>query len=66
MLALEIRKQMSIRNTFFNLDEITPMGEKNARIKTILEPRYSNANILHPKYNKNTKELELELLKFPN
>jgi len=31
-----------------------------------LEPRYSNINILHPKYNKNTKDLELELLKFPN
>jgi predicted phage terminase large subunit-like protein len=66
MLALEIKKQMTIRNTFFNLDEINPMGEKNARIRTILEPRYSNANILHPKYNKNTKDLELELLKFPN
>lgn len=66
MLALEIRKQMNIRNTFFNLDEITPMWEKNSRIKTILEPRYSNINILHPKYNKNTKDLELELLKFPN
>lgn len=66
MLALEIKKQMTIRNTFFNLDEINPMGEKNARIKTILEPRYSNANILHPKYHKNTKDLELELLKFPN
>ena len=66
MLALEIRKQMTIRNTFFTLDEINPMWEKNARIKTILEPRYSNANILHPKYNKNVKDLELELLKFPN
>lgn len=66
MLALEIRKQMNIRNIFFNLDEINPMGEKNARIKTILEPRYSNANVLHPKYNKNIKDFELELLKFPN
>lgn len=66
MLALEIRKQMTIRNTFFNLDEINPMWEKEARIKTILEPRYSNANILHPRYHKNTKALELELLKFPN
>lgn len=25
MLALEIRKQMTIRNTFFNLDEVLPM-----------------------------------------
>ena len=66
MLALEIRKQMTIRNIFFNLDEITPMWEKEARIKTILEPRYSNANVLHPKYNRNTKALEMELLKFPN
>lgn len=66
MLALEIKKQMNIRNIFFTLDEITPMWEKEARIRTILEPRYSNINILHPRYNKNTKDLELELLKFPN
>lgn len=66
MLALEIRKQMNIRNIFFTLDEINPMWEKEARIRTILEPRYSNINILHPKFNKNTRDLELELLKFPN
>jgi len=66
MLALEIRKQMNLRNIFFNLMEVTPMGEKNARIRTLLQPRYGNASIIHPKYHNKIKELELELLKFPN
>ena len=66
MLALEIRKQMNIRNMFFNLVEVTPMWEKNARIRTILQPRYSNASVIHPKYHTKIKELEMELLKFPN
>jgi hypothetical protein len=63
MLALEIRKQMNIRNIFFTLDEITPQGEKEARIRSILQPRYSNRSIYH---NNSCNELELELLKFPN
>lgn len=42
MLALEIKKQMRIRDTFFVLDEVKPMGEKEARIRAILQPRYSN------------------------
>ena len=66
MLAFEMRKQMNSRNIFFNLIEVNPMGEKNARIRTLLQPRYSNASVLHPKYHLKTKELELELLKFPN
>jgi len=66
MLALEIRKQMNIKNIFFNLIEVTPMWEKNARIRTLLQPRYWNASIIHPKYHNKIKELELELLKFPN
>ena len=64
MLILEIRKQMRIRDQFFVLDEITPMGEKNARMKSVLQPRYSNHSVLHP--NSGVEELELELLKFPN
>jgi predicted phage terminase large subunit-like protein len=63
MLALEIRKQMNIRNIFFTLDEISPQGEKEARIRTILQPRYSNHSIYH---NNTCTDLELELLKFPN
>lgn len=66
MLALEIRKQMNMRNMFFNLIEVNPMWEKNARIRTLLQPRYWNASIIHPKYHTKIKELELELLKFPN
>lgn len=66
MLAFEIRKQMNLRNTFFNLIEVNPMWEKNARIRTLLQPRYWNASIIHPKYHNKIKELELELLKFPN
>ena len=63
MLALEIRKQMNIRNIFFVLDEINPQWEKQARIRTILQPRYSNASMFH---NNTCTDLELELLKFPN
>lgn len=66
MLALEIRKQMNLRNIFFNLVETLPMWEKNARIRTLLQPRYWNASIIHPNYHNKTKDLELELLKFPN
>lgn len=66
MLALEIRKQMNLRGIFFNLQEVTPMWEKNARIRTLLQPRYGNASIIHPKYHNKLQELELELLKFPN
>lgn len=62
MLALEIKKQMNIRNLYFVLDEINPQGEKEARIRTILQPRYSNHSIWH----NNAQALELELLKFPN
>lgn len=62
MLALEIKKQMNIRNLFFVLDEIRPQWEKEARIRTTLQPRYANHSILHS----NNKDMELELLKFPN
>ena len=63
MLALEIKKQMNLKNIFFVLDEIRPQWEKEARIKSILQPRYSNRSILH---NHKCNNLELELLKFPN
>ena len=63
MLALEIQKQQRIRNIFFNLQEVKPMWEKEARILSILQPRYSSRTILH---NKDCANLTLELLKFPN
>lgn len=63
MLALEIKKQMNIRNIFFVLDEINPQWEKESRIRTILQPRYANRSIHH---TNECNELELELLKFPN
>lgn len=62
MLALEMRKQMNERNAWFTLDEINPRWEKNARIRTVLQPRYSSKKIFH-KWN---AQLEQELLKFPN
>ena len=37
--------------------------EKEARIRSILQPRYSNLSIFH---NNTCNDLELELLKFPN
>lgn len=66
MLALSIRRAMEERNVFFNLEEVHPMWEKEARIKTMLQPRYSNLSIIHNSRDPKTKELELELLKFPN
>lgn len=64
MLALEIKKQMRIRDTFFYLEEVRPQWEKEARIRTALQGRYSGHTIIHPKYW--FTELEMELLKFPN
>jgi len=63
MLALEIKKQMQLRDKWFTLDEVKPMWEKEARIKSILQPRYSNKNIYH---NHNCWDLETELLRFPS
>lgn len=63
MLALEIKKQMNIRSIYFVLDEVNPQWEKIARIRSILQPRYSNKTIFH---NNFLQDLELELLKFPN
>lgn len=42
MLALEIRNQMRIRDKFFLLEDVNPQGDKVARIRSILQPRYSN------------------------
>ena len=66
MLALEIQKQMRIRDKFFTLEEVRPQWEKEARIRTNLQGRYSGRTILHPKHWANVSEFETELLKFPN
>ena len=63
MLILEIQKQMRIRNHFFTLEEIRPNTEKNAKIRTLLQPRYASHSILHSLF---MADLEAELLKFPN
>ena len=65
MLALEIQKQMRLRNKYFVLEEINPMWEKEARIKSILQPRYANRSILHNQSTEKIWLLETELLKFP-
>ena len=65
MLALAIRDEMRIRDFSFTMEEVNPRWEKEARIRSILQPLYSNRFILHVRWDKIT-ELELELLKFPN
>jgi len=66
MLALEVKNQMRVRDKFFILDEINPQGEKVARIRSIIQPRYATRAIIHRNSCQNIWELELELLKFPN
>ena len=65
MLALAIRDEMRKRDFHFTMEEVTPRGEKEARIRSILQPLYSNSSIIHIR-GKNINELEVELLKFPN
>jgi len=66
MLELEIRNQMRIRDKFFNLEWIKPTWEKAARIRSLLQPRYSSRSIIHAKDLNWLWDLEIELLKFPN
>lgn len=66
MLALEIQKQMRIRDKFFTLEEVRPQWEKEARILSTLQGRYSTKSVLHSLTTDNIGELESELLKFPN
>lgn len=65
MLALAIRDEMRKRDFHFTMEEVNPRGEKEARIRSILQPLYSSQSIVHIRGNK-INELELELLKFPN
>lgn len=66
MLALEITKQMRIRDFFFTLEEVRPQWEKEARIRASLQPRYSSHSLIHIKHMPNLWDYEIELLKFPN
>lgn len=66
MLALELKKQMRLKDKHFMLEEIRPQWEKNSRIRAALQWRYSSGSILHCKNISNTSWLETELLKFPN
>jgi predicted phage terminase large subunit-like protein len=66
MLAQELRKQMRERDAFFVLEEQTSLWNKEAKIKTILQSKYSNYNILHQVWWVWVNELENELLRFPN
>lgn len=66
MLELEIKKQMRIRDIFFTLEWQVSSGDKEAKIKSLLQPRYSNGSILHLRHGKHVQEYEAELLAFPN
>lgn len=66
MLALELKKQMILRNKMFRVFEMKPSWEKESRIKSVLQTRYALNTIYHKRFMKNIDELELELLKFPN
>ena len=63
MLAIEIKNEMIRRNKFFTVEEVKPMGEKNARIKTILEPKIEKKQLYLIKDKH--KEIENELYSFP-
>lgn len=65
MLLIEIQKKMQNTGYYMNLEEVRPQGEKEARIKTVLQPRYSNKKIIHMTNVNNTK-LEKQLITFPN
>ena len=65
MLALAIRDKMRQEDFYFHLEEITPRWEKEARIRSILQPVYSSGRMTHT-HTQNIDEYELELLKFPN
>lgn len=65
MLIQEIRKHMDTRGVGFVLDEIHPMGEKEARISAALHSKYITGRIYHLHGGDNVYELEDELLSFP-
>ena len=47
MLALAIRDEMRKRDSYFTMEEVNPRGEKEARVRSILQPLYSSGMIVH-------------------
>lgn len=66
MLELELRKEMNARGRFFQLEWLPSTMNKEAKIKSALQGRYSNASVLHPKNWLFVADLEAQLMKFPN
>ena len=48
------------------LEGQTSSMNKEAKIISALQPRYSNISLFHMKRGKHVNELEAQLLKFPN
>lgn len=65
MLANAIKDRMRQIDFYFNLEEVTPRGEKEARIRTILQPIYASGRMTHIK-GANINDYEIELVRFPN
>ena len=63
-LIQEIEKQMELRDRIFKLECVIPSSEKEARIRSSLQARYSIWKIYHKRSI--MEELEKELLKFPS
>jgi len=57
---------MKKRNNFFMLEWQTSSMNKEAKILSALQPRYSNVSLFHPKRWLHVNELESQLMKFPN
>ena len=66
MLEIELRKKMREKWNFFNLEWQTSSMNKEAKVVSVLQPRYSNGTMLHMKRGANVWELEVQLMKFPN
>lgn len=65
MLANAVKDRMRQEDFYFNLEEVTPRGEKEARIRTILQPIYASGRMTHIK-GANINDYEVELVRFPN
>lgn len=65
MLALAIKDEMIKQDFYFYLEEVRPSWEKNARIRSILQPLYASWMLFHND-TIDSSDIELELLKFPN
>jgi predicted phage terminase large subunit-like protein len=64
ILTENIRKEMIIRGQMFSIIEIKTRGEKNARIRSTLQPLYSSGRIYHLMCDE-FSDFENELLRFP-